>query len=405
MEKTLRHEQEGILVRLLRFMAIGGIIAYIPSVWASLLHGFLVLAVVDTLGYALVIVAAYNERFSFNAKLTVLVAVSILIGAIVLFYTGPHGAGYLWLVAAVVLSALFGRTRVVVFSIGISALVIVCWAVAIASGYESWGSTPLTIGIIGSNLLLICLALSIVIRLLIDRLGASILESRSFARRLETELKDTLGIKQDLEHSMEAKDALLRELHHRVRNNMQIVQSLLFMAGHSEELILTGRRVRALAMANDLSLASPKAPKVDVKALFQSLVLHHIEDEARSDSRPRTILRGHTEYPDRSIDPQLAGLLAIVVSDILWLMSTSGRVVSVSLMPDVESQRAEFRFADNADEESIDGLLSALIQTGLISGMDPDMRIVKLKAGKGLGAGLGLTFSATEGLPLRSLPG
>jgi hypothetical protein len=112
MEKTLRLEQEGILGSLLRFMSVLGIIAWVPSVWASILHGFTLVAK---------------------------------------------------------------------------------------------GSNPLTVGIIGSNLLLICLALAIVIRLLLDRLGASILESRSYATRLAAELAEIRKIKQDLEKSLEEK--------------------------------------------------------------------------------------------------------------------------------------------------------------------------------------------------------
>ena len=278
MQKTLRLEQEGILVVVLRFLAVAGTIAWIPSVWASLLHGFILVAIIDTFGYALVILAAYNKGFGFNAKLTVLVTVSILIGAVVLFYTGPLGAGYLWLVAAVVLSALFGRTRVVVLSICVSALVMVLWAVALALGFDGKGSSPLTVGIIGSNLLLICLALAIVIRLLVDRLGASITESRSYANRLAAELAETRKIKQDLEQTMKVKDSLLRELHHRVRNNMQIVQSLLSMDDSGGALEPTGRRVGALALTNDLSLTGHDAPRVDVDALFRTLVYQNAEN-------------------------------------------------------------------------------------------------------------------------------
>ena len=201
MEKTLRLEQEGILSALLKFLALAGLIAWIPSVWASILHGFVLIAIVDTLGYGLVLLAAYNKSFGFNAKLAILVAVSILIGSVVLVYTGPLGAGYLWLVAAVVLSALFGRTLVVVLSIGVSVLVMVGWALALVMGFDGKGSEPLTVVIIGSNLVVICLALAIVIRLLLNSLSSSIMESRDYASRLAIELAETKKIKQDLEQS------------------------------------------------------------------------------------------------------------------------------------------------------------------------------------------------------------
>ncbi len=394
MEKTLRLEQENILGKVLKFIAVAGIIAYVPSVWASLLHGFILIAIVDTLGYALVIVAAYRKGFGFNAKLAVLVAVSIIIGSVVLVYTGPLGAGYLWLVAAVVLSALFGRTRIVVFSISVSALVMILWAAALVSGFEGKGSDPLTVGIIGSNLLLICLALAIVIRLLVDHLGTSILESRSYANRLAAELADTTKIKQDLERSMEVKDSLLRELHHRVRNNMQVVQSLLSMAGNGDAMELAARRVGALAMANDLSLTGQDAPMVDVDALFRSLVYQGSGSSMDGNTQPQLLLDDSKGNLASSIDPQLAGLLAILSSDILFAMHKSGTGSSVCLMTGAGCVHAEFRFSCASDPDHHDSILASLARSNLAAGADPDIQIVALAAEAGQGPGLRLTFQA-----------
>jgi hypothetical protein len=396
MEKTLRLEQEGILSSLLRFMAVLGIIAWVPSVWASLLHGFTIIAIVDTLAYGLVIFAAYSKGFGFNAKLTVLIAVSILIGAVVLYYTGPLGAGYLWLVAAVVLSALFGRTRIVVLSISVSALIMILWALALALGFDGKGSDPLTVGIIGSNLLLICLALSIVIRLLVDRLGTSILESRSYANQLAAELAETRKIKQDLEQSLKVKDSLLKELHHRVRNNMQVVQSLLDMAGSGKAMEVVGQRVGALALVNDLSLTGHNPPLVDVDTLFKSLVYQNTEGMVE----PRPHLVVLTENGNgsmaRTLDPQLAGLLAILSSDVLSVMNRSGQGIAVKLGTGENGLHADFRFTSAIDGKQATLILSSVVESKLAVGADPDIRIRFLAAESeaGQGPGLRLTFQA-----------
>ncbi|MGD9938827.1 MAG: histidine kinase dimerization/phosphoacceptor domain -containing protein [Clostridia bacterium] len=399
MEKTLRHEQEGILGSLLRFMAVAGLIAWIPSVWASLLHGYFIIATVDTLGYGLILVAAYSKRFGFNAKLAVPVAVSILIGAVVLFYTGPLGAGYLWLVTAVVLSALFGRTLVVVLSIGVSALVMIIWAVALALGFDGKGSDPLTVGIIGSNLLLICPALAIVIRLLVDRLGASILESRGYADRLAVELAETKKIKQDLESSIEVKEFLLKELHHRVRNNMQVVQSLLTMNDCSGGMEVAARRVGALAMANDLSLTGRNAPKVEVDALFRSLVYQRVALSDDHSPQTRIVLDDSTGGQARIVDPQLAGLLAIVSSDIIYATSTTGIGMAISLGTGTGCMYADFRFTNASSTAVHDAVLSSVMESGLVTGADPDIRIEPLPAALDQEPGLRLTFQAIPGQP------
>ena len=392
MEKTLRLEQEGILVVVLRFLAVAGLIAWVPSVWASLLHGYILVAVIDTFGYGLVILAAYNKGFGFNAKLTVLVAISILIGSVVLFYTGPLGAGYLWLVAAVVLSALFGRTRVVVLSICVSALVMILWASALALGFDGKGSSPLTVGIIGSNLLLICLALAIVIRLLVDRLGASIMESRGYANRLAAELAETRKVKQDLEQSMEIKDSLLRELHHRVRNNMQIVQSLLSIDDSGGALEPTGRRVGALALTNDLSLTGQNAPKVDVDALFRTLVYQNTENMVEPKPQLLVMLDTMQEGLTMSIDPQLAGLLAILASDTLFVMNKTGKGAAVKLGAGTDGLHAEFRFSHAIDSSHGSSILASIAESKLAAGADPDIRIELLETEAGQGPGLRLSF-------------
>jgi hypothetical protein len=399
MEKTLRLEQEGILGSLLRFMAFAGLIAWIPSVWASILHGYFILAIVDTLGYGIILVAAFSKGFGFNAKLAVLVAVSILIGAVVLFYTGPLGAGYLWLVTAVVLSSLFGRTRVVVLSIGFSALVMIIWAAALALGFDGKGSDPLTVGIIGSNLLLICLALAIVIRLLVDRLGASILESRGYANRLAVELAETKQIKQDLENSIEVKESLLKELHHRVRNNMQVVQSLLTMDDCGGAMEFAARRVGALAMANDLSLTGRNAPMVEVDALFRSLVYQQAGTSDGGKPQAQVLLADGKSSLACLVDPQLAGLLAIVSSDIIYTSCNTGLGVVISLAAGTGCMNADFRFTGATHTDNPDVILSSVMESSLAAGAKPDIRTEPLAAEADHGPGLRLIFQAIQDQP------
>jgi hypothetical protein len=128
-------DKSTILGAMIRFLAVAGVIAFVPSVYAAAREGLWLIVAVDALAYALVIFAAFSNKASFSLRLILLVSLSLIIGMVVLYQTGPFGAGYIWMLSAAVLSALFGKTRIVALVNGISMLFMMIWGLGIYLGW------------------------------------------------------------------------------------------------------------------------------------------------------------------------------------------------------------------------------------------------------------------------------
>ncbi|MEW6263955.1 MAG: histidine kinase dimerization/phosphoacceptor domain -containing protein [Thermodesulfobacteriota bacterium] len=99
------------------------------------------------------------------------------------------------------------------------------------------------------------------------------------------DLSDRLRMERDLKAAVKEKDVLLREIHHRVKNNMQVVSSLLSLqaAGVGDERVIAAlresrNRIVAMAMIHDLLYRSRTLSEIDLdwyvrdlaSALFQT---------------------------------------------------------------------------------------------------------------------------------------
>lgn len=86
-------------------------------------------------------------------------------------------------------------------------------------------------------------------------------------------------LEEELKRSISEKDTLLREIHHRVKNNLQIVSSLLRLqvdhmpAGRAQEMLTESvLRVRSMAMIHEQLYNSPSLEQVDLGAYTRRLV-------------------------------------------------------------------------------------------------------------------------------------
>ena len=108
--------------------------------------------------------------------------------------------------------------------------------------------------------------------------------ARDVSRRVELE--------RELESSLQEKEALLREIHHRVKNNMQIISSLLnLQACHVQNPVLTAilrdcqNRIRSMAIIHEHLYKSTNLSRIDFADYLNRLLLHlynvHRQSQAR----------------------------------------------------------------------------------------------------------------------------
>ncbi|MBN1242065.1 MAG: sensor histidine kinase [Spirochaetales bacterium] len=401
MVERTRREQQEILDALTRFLAVGSLVALVPSVWASVVEKLWVVAVVDLAAWVVVLAVAYIPGVPFMAKLITVIAGSMGVGIVVLVFTGPFGAGYIWFMAAAVLSALLGRRSLVLLAIAGSAILMGAWALAIHLGAPGHGSTPMTIGIIGSNLVLICLGLALVIRGLVERLDGALLESQEAAEALAVQLEDKRRAKDEIARSLEEKEVLLRELHHRVRNNLQVVLSILGMEdpdkpGWAETAV---RRVRALVLANDLAMDSPDDLSVDAADLFR-IVLEHTGGEPALREAIDSALRQAAALRQAGangggpvLNPQTASLVAMALADGLALLDElpgGSGPLGIGVYSHDGATGVEIRSRAGVDPGLARKAVEGFFAGSLARAIARRVRSIRLDASDGSGAGFAL---------------
>ncbi|MBN1939641.1 MAG: hypothetical protein JW843_08645 [Candidatus Aminicenantes bacterium] len=115
-------------------------------------------------------------------------------------------------------------------------------------------------------------------------------------RRLTTEIAVRKETEARLQSSLDERRLLLAEIHHRVKNNMQMVLSLLHLQeSRLPEASLRGvfrdyrNRVRSMALAHEILYRSPEVSRIDFDAYAQELIGHlrnaHALDPARVEVR------------------------------------------------------------------------------------------------------------------------
>lgn len=112
-------------------------------------------------------------------------------------------------------------------------------------------------------------------------------ESRSISGfiAIKSDISERKLSRERLEASLDEKEVLLREIHHRINNNMQLITSLLDLSSHKiadpslrEILVGISRRVVAMALVHEQFYSSP-----DLACIDFLLYLHHLVDGLNED--------------------------------------------------------------------------------------------------------------------------
>jgi PAS domain S-box-containing protein len=120
------------------------------------------------------------------------------------------------------------------------------------------------------------------------------------------DLSERQTAREKLRRSLEEKDVLLREIHHRVKNNLQIISSLLSLQENSElapraaRRLAAGRqRIRSMALVHERLYRSGNLAEIDFADYLDDLIDHlvrahgaeHVRFERRVEAGPLPVSR------------------------------------------------------------------------------------------------------------------
>ncbi|WP_246048815.1 sensor histidine kinase [Leptospira sarikeiensis] len=287
--------RELILTSIIFSIALLGSIAYVPSVYLAWTEGKTEVLWIDSFGLGLIYLLLLAKTFPFSLKAALVLTMNFSLGFSLLLFIGPEGGGLLWLFPfPVIAGVLFGLTPSL---LGLLANAIAVFVVARLQMYMNlqWHMLPERMYVVGLNFIIantiVCVPLTILMRGLQESVQrrheyltslrlrkAHIYKSK---RTLEKEISRRIEIERTLEENLREKEVLLHEIHHRVKNNLQIVSGMLNLqnmysseSGTSEILSKAQSRITAMAMIHDHLYKQDKFANVDMKTYLESLLRH-----------------------------------------------------------------------------------------------------------------------------------
>jgi two-component sensor histidine kinase len=139
-------------------------------------------------------------------------------------------------------------------------------------------------------------------------------EVRALAHTLDIMAETIAGRDQTLRDNLAQKDALMREIHHRVKNNLQVITSLLNMQQRAlsdpaarAAMSNTRQRIGALALIYRALYQGPDLKRVDLRSFLEELIAQVLSSESAQHPTFRTEL----EADDLVVDPDKLAPIAL----------------------------------------------------------------------------------------------
>ncbi|HEY0648680.1 sensor histidine kinase [Phenylobacterium sp.] len=191
-------------------------------------------------------------------------------------------------------------------------------------------------------------------------------EIRELAETLEDMADAIVGRDASLRDSLAQKDALMREIHHRVKNNLQVISSLLNMQQRSladpaarSAMSDTRQRITALALIYRALYQGPDLKRVDLRPFLEELTAQLVNGELSHGLAVRTELK----VDPLVIDPDRLAPLALFAVEAITnaqkhAFAARGGVLKLNFT--VRGQEAELEISDDGDAGE-----DALVSTGV----------------------------------------
>ncbi|MET3526906.1 sensor histidine kinase PhyK [Phenylobacterium koreense] len=180
-------------------------------------------------------------------------------------------------------------------------------------------------------------------------------EIRDLAETLEDMADAIVGRDASLRDSLAQKDDLMREIHHRVKNNLQVISSLLNMQQRAlsdpaarAAMSDTRQRITALALIYRALYQGPDLKRVDLRAFLEELTAQLIAADAVQGAHVRTEI--HVD--DLVIDPDRLAPLALFAVEAVTNAQKhafAGRGGQLTVNFTVRGEEAELEISDDGD--------------------------------------------------------
>jgi two-component sensor histidine kinase len=204
-------------------------------------------------------------------------------------------------------------------------------------------------------------------------------EIRELAETLEDMADAIVGRDASLRDSLAQKDALMREIHHRVKNNLQVISSLLNMQQRSltdpaarAAMSDTRQRITALALIYRALYQGPDLKRVDLRPFLEELTAQLVTGEMLHGPAVRTELAVDALV----IDPDRLAPLALFAVEAITnaqkhAFHQRGGVLKVSFT--VRGEEAELEISDDGQAPD-DALVSSGVGRTLMTAFARQLR-------------------------------
>jgi two-component sensor histidine kinase/PAS domain-containing protein len=134
------------------------------------------------------------------------------------------------------------------------------------------------------------------------------------------DITDQRGAEQALAQSLRQKETLLREVHHRVKNNLQVVSSLLYLQalraeplGASDILHESRNQVQSMALVHEKLYGSEDFAQVDLRDYLQSLVTSLLQFHHNASEYVQVVV----DVPEERLDVDRAMPCGLIVNELV----------------------------------------------------------------------------------------
>jgi signal transduction histidine kinase/CheY-like chemotaxis protein len=241
-----------ILDVIYRAVALLGAIAYVPSVYLSVVEKIWWLAAFNTLGYAWFVWAAIVRRVSFILRACMLLAFIYFLGVALLVRLGPFAAGSIWLFAFPIMTSLLFGLKPAMVSLAINAATVICFGITLLTGHISIAFTPPNMAdkwwVISANFLLLDTVATLSIAVLLRGLKTALEKQLETGRFLEEKHLELQKANEDLKREFAERRRAEEEIKHSHEILVTVLDSIdadVFVADiESHDILLMNRHMR-----------------------------------------------------------------------------------------------------------------------------------------------------------------